>query len=150
MTEGIRVRLAAAAEAPALAGLCAQLGYPSTAEQVADRLAGILPRPDHAVFVAEVGGQVGGWVHVFVCRMLEAEAFAEVGGLVVDETHRGTGLGRALMDAAETWSRGRGMFEVRLRSNVVREGAHRFYESLGYARVKSQHTFYKRLLPVLE
>jgi GNAT superfamily N-acetyltransferase len=144
------VRFAAASDAPALAGLCVQLGYPSTPEQVAGRLAGILPRPEHAIFLAEAGGQAAGWIHVFICRMLEAEPFLEVGGLVVDETRRGLGIGKALMAAGESWSRERGVLEVRLRSNVIRKDAHRFYESLGYANVKSQFTFYKRLPPVLK
>jgi GNAT superfamily N-acetyltransferase len=149
MTGRNRVRPAVPADAPVLASLCSQLGYPSTDGQVAGRLADILSRPDHAVFVTEVDGQTAGWIHVFVCHMLEAEAFTEVGGLVVDEGWRGLGLGRALMAEAEGWSLERGVLEVRLCSNVIREGAHRFYESLGYARVKSQHTFRKHLLPVL-
>jgi GNAT superfamily N-acetyltransferase len=144
------LRPARAADAPALAGLCGQLGYPSTAAQVAGRLAEILRRPEHAVFVAEADGHAAGWIHVFVCRMLEAEPFLEVGGLVVDETRRGSGIGRQLMAAGEKWSLERGVLEVRLRSNVVREGAHRFYESLGYQNVKSQFTFHKQLRPVLQ
>jgi hypothetical protein len=54
------------------------------------------------------------------------------------------------MAEAERWSVERGVLEVRLRSNVIRKDAHRFYESLGYANVKSQFTFYKRLAPVLK
>lgn len=150
MTNPVTVRPAAAGDAPALAGLCTQLGYPSTPEQVARRLAEILPRPENAVFVAEVEGQAAGWIHVFVSRMLEAEPFLEVGGLVVDEARRGLGLGGALMAEAEDWSRRRGVLEVRLRSNIIRKDAHRFYDSLGYANVKSQFTFHKRLDPVLQ
>jgi GNAT superfamily N-acetyltransferase len=144
------VRPAEASDAPALAGLCVQLGYPSTPEQVAGRLAEILPRPDHAAFLAEAGGQAAGFIHVFVCRMVEVDPFLEVGGLVVDETCRGLGIGRALMAAGENWSMERGVLEVRLRSNVIRAEAHRFYESLGYASVKTSFTFYKRLSPVLK
>ena len=147
MKTSVTVRLAAAGDAPALAGLCVQLGYPSTAEQVVDRLAGILPRPDHAIFLAEVEGRAAGWIHVFVCRMLETDPFLEVAGLVVDESRRGLGVGRVLMVEAEKWSIERGVLEVRLRSNVIRKDAHRFYESLGYANIKSSFTFYKRLPP---
>jgi GNAT superfamily N-acetyltransferase len=150
MTTLPTVRPATADDAPALAGLCMQLGYPSTAGQVADRLAGILPRPDHAVFLAEIEGQAAGWIHVYVCRMLEVEPFLEVGGIVVDGTRRGLGVGRALMAEGERWSRERGVLEVRLRSNVLREEAHRFYESQDYTNVKTSFTFYKRLSPVLK
>jgi GNAT superfamily N-acetyltransferase len=150
MSNPVTVRLAVASDAPALAGLCTQLGYPSAPEQIGARLEAILPRPEDAVFVAEADGRAAGWIHVFVCRMLEAEPFLEVGGLVVDEARRGSGIGRALMAAGEKWSLERGVLEVRLRSNVIRAEAHRFYESLGYANVKSQFTFYKRLSPVLK
>jgi len=33
--------------------------------------------------------------------------------------------------------------QVRVRSNVIREGAHSFYERLGYCCVKQQNVYYK-------
>ncbi|MGB9593658.1 MAG: GNAT family N-acetyltransferase, partial [Anaerolineae bacterium] len=102
-------------------------------------------RPDHAVFVAEAEGVVVGWVHVYAVATLESPAHAEIGGLVVDEAHRGRGIGRALMERAEAWARGMGLHTVRLRSNVIRAEAHAFYERIGYAPVKTQKVFAKRL-----
>jgi GNAT superfamily N-acetyltransferase len=128
-----------------LAGLAGQLGYPSTPEQIAGRLAGILTRPDQAVFVAEADGQAAGWVHVFACPTVELDLHAEVGSLVVERDQRGQGIGKALMEKAETWAGERGIHEIRLRSNVIRKEAHQFYEGLGYERVKSQFTFRKAL-----
>jgi hypothetical protein len=34
-----------------------------------------------------------------------------------------------------------------LRSNILRTDAHKFYEQLGYERVKTQHTYRKSLAP---
>ena len=48
--------------------------------------------------------------------------------MVVDETVRGSGIGRCLMERAEEWTRERGYNTVQLRSNVTRAAAHAFYE----------------------
>ena len=49
----IKVRRARATDGSQLAGLCGQLGYPSSVEEVSKRLAGIEPAAEHVVFVAE-------------------------------------------------------------------------------------------------
>jgi GNAT superfamily N-acetyltransferase len=141
----VRVRAATPADAAALAPLSGQLGYPATPEEIAQRLRRILDDPEHAVFVAEAAGRVAGWVHVFVYRTMEADARVEIGGLVVDEAARSQGIGRALMARAEAWAREKGCQAVGLRSNVIREKAHSFYEGLGYRLIKTQKCFRKAL-----
>ncbi|HEX2642580.1 MAG TPA: GNAT family N-acetyltransferase [Thermoanaerobaculia bacterium] len=136
----IVIRPADSADAPSLAALSGQLGYPSTPAQIAARLA-VLAETADAVRVAEVDGQVAGWIHVGSHRPLESEPSAEISGLVVDEAHRGQGIGRLLVEAALAWARERGYAGIRVRSNVVRADAHRFYEGLGFQRVKTQVTF---------
>lgn len=44
-----------------------------------------------------------GWIHVFGAHRVEAEPFAEIAALVVDETRRGRGTGAALVEAAAEW-----------------------------------------------
>ena len=139
------IRPARPEDAPRLAELSGQLGYPATAEDLAPRLARILADPDHALFVAEEAGRVEGWIHVFRSLNLESAGRAEIGGLVVDEAMRGRGFGAALMAEAEAWARGLGLTGVRLRSRVQREGAHAFYHRLGYAEVKRQVVLQKGL-----
>lgn len=86
-----------------------------------------------------------GWVHAFVKYSIDAGPRAEIGGLVVDESHRGLGLGKLLMGEAEEWARSRKLEGVYLRSNVLRQSAHGFYEAIGFRRIKSQHCFLKLL-----
>ncbi|MFB3920620.1 MAG: GNAT family N-acetyltransferase [Terriglobia bacterium] len=86
-----------------------------------------------------------GWVHVFVCHLVESDAFTEIGGLVVDEKWRGAGIGRLLVEQAEAWARAKGCTSIRLRSNIIRQEAHQFYSKLGYRIVKTQHAFTKTL-----
>ncbi|MFE5291249.1 GNAT family N-acetyltransferase [Isoptericola sp. NPDC056618] len=60
--------------------------------------------------------------------------------VMVDPTHRGRGLGAALMAHAERWATARGAAYVSLASR--RAGG--FYETLGY---DASATFYRRTLP---
>lgn len=142
----ITIRAATLADAPRLAHLSGQLGYPSTPDQVAERLAQIHADPEHVIFVAEQNsGEIAGWVDVFVMRTIGADPRAEIAGLVVDESCRSQGIGRLLMARAEEWAREKCCAAVTLRSNVIRERAHGFYERLGYRLIKTQKSFRKTL-----
>jgi predicted N-acetyltransferase YhbS len=133
-------------DARAIARLSGELGYPVDTSAVANRLEAISQLAGNAVLVAEAAeGEVIGWVHVFAAHRLESPAFAELGGLVVAEKLRRRGVGGALVRAAAAWARDEGLTGIRVRSNVVREGAHGFYSRLGYAEIKSQAVFQKRL-----
>ena len=142
----VTVRLARIEDASPIAQLSAQLGYPVASEDVEQRITQLNQTADSVVYVAEVhDGHVVGWIHAFVCRTIESDSRAEIGGLVVDERHRRSGAGRLLMQHAEKWARERGCKAVNLRTNVVRKDAHNFYQSLGYNLVKTQHAFRKNL-----
>lgn len=69
---------------------------------------------------------------------------AEILALSVDENNRSNGIGAALLRTAEEWAREQGARRVRVRSNVIRKDAHRFYEREEYAPVKDQRVFEKR------
>ncbi len=143
--EALAVRLAKVEDAEDIARLAGELGYPSTAPEVAERLRAALHDSAHAVFVAMNGEQVIGWVHVFVKHLVESDPEAEIGGMVVDARHQRRGVGRLLMQQAEQWARARGLRSVYLRSNVIRKDAHAFYQSLGYQVVKTQFALRKAL-----
>jgi len=125
--------------------LCDQLGYPTTPNQVKDRLSKLLNTSNQTIFVITQSGRIYGWVHILLVQYLESERFAEIGGLIVDQNQRGLGLGKQLMQAAENWARQKNVFTIRLRSNIIRSEAHKFYETLGYINQKTQFTFVKHL-----
>lgn len=107
---------------------------------------GLAPAANHALLVAETpAGEVVGWLHVSVNPLVDSDVRAEINGLVVAEGQRSRGAGRLLLEEAERWARGRGCRTVSLRSNVIRERAHRFYERLGYEHYKTQKAFRKTL-----
>ena len=142
----IRIRKARRGDAARIAQLSGELGYPASAEQIAARLRQLTPATKHAVFVAESaeGGLIG-WVHVSTSYLLESDLRAEVNGLIVAEGQRSAGAGAKLLQAAEEWARKRGCKGMNVRSNVIRERAHKFYEANGYEHYKTQKAFRKPL-----
>lgn len=88
--------------------------------------------PD-AVLVAEVDGVVVGWVKVQpVTAMSSHKHVFEIGGLAVNPTSQGTGVGRHLVEAAAQDCSRRGAHKLTLRvlgPNVV---ARRLYERCGF------------------
>lgn len=139
------IRRARIEDADGIAALCGQLGYPTTAAEGTERLRAVLAHDDMAVFVAEADGAVVGWIHMFGCERLESDPSAEIGGFVVADGHRGLGVGAELIAAGEQWAKERGYELVRVRSNVIRERAHRFYQRAGYVLSKRQAVFTKNL-----
>ena len=139
------VRPAAPGDAARLAALSTALGYPMTPEEAVDRLGGIADHPDHGLLVAEIGGRVEGWIQVSLPRIFETPLQAEIAGLIVDEAARGGGIGRKLVEAAQAWARVQGCRAIRVRSNVVRERAHAFYERDGFREIKTQKVLEKTL-----
>jgi GNAT superfamily N-acetyltransferase len=150
----LKVRRARRSDAASLAELSGQLGYPATRAQIAKRLGKLAPSSRHALFVAEVNGigenrraagSLIGWLHVSIAHLLEVDSRAEVNGLIVAEGQRSLGAGAQLLRAAEEWARRHGCSSVNLRSNVIRERAHKFYERQGYEHYKTQKAFRKTL-----
>src|SRR5688500_16815606 len=124
-----RIRSVAIADALEIARLSAQLGYPSDTSVFAQRIAALMDSPKHAVLVADAGDAgLHGFVGIEHRLMLEMGERIEIVGLVVDVLARRSGIGRALVAAAEHWARSRGIDEVFVRSNVVRPESRPFYE----------------------
>lgn len=143
--EALTIRSAAQGDLAALAVLSAQLGYPVPPAELEPRLETVLTKPGHRLLVAELAGEVVGWVHGCMRYLLEEPPHSFIGGLVVADGHRSHGVGAQLMAAIEAWSKTEGAGEVHVYSNVIRERAHRFYLRIGYELVKTSRVFKKTL-----
>ena len=140
------IREALPGDAAVLAELCGQLGYPCSSEEVGEYLAQISKTKGHQVYVAiEAENLVLGWAHVFKTHRLMTPPFAELGGLIVSSSARGGGIGVLLLREAEGWARSNRCRSMRICSNIIRSGAHQFYERRGYRVDKNQHVFLKAL-----
>jgi GNAT superfamily N-acetyltransferase len=132
-------------DAGVAAELSSQLGYPGSADDLRERIADMSRSADRVAFAAILDGEVVGWIDAAIERHLQSTACAVIGGLVVRDGARGLGIGRRLCLEVEEWARSQTIPVVRVRSQIKREDAHRFYLRDGYSQVKTSLVFEKRL-----
>jgi GNAT superfamily N-acetyltransferase len=136
----IVVRRAARDDLDALLPLLAQLDAPGTPSLDPVRAQalweGIESIPGCTVHVAELDGVAVG-TFTFMAMPSLAHGGAPGGvveAVVVDGSRRGSGVGRAMMEHAAKLASEAGCYKLALTSGLPREGAHLFYERLGYRR----------------
>ncbi len=134
----IEIREASIADIEGINLVSSYLGYEaSSIEESSQRLENILASESHVVWVGVENNRVKGWLHLFVAMRLASPTFAEIGGLVVDQSCRRSGIGKRLVAEAIQWAT-LNKLTLRVRCNAKREEANRFYESLGFANEKAQ------------
>ncbi|WP_336047151.1 GNAT family N-acetyltransferase [Solibacillus ferritrahens] len=111
------------------------LGYPSSKSKIQERFNKILGYSDYQTFVAEVKGNLVGFVGM--CKQYAYEfdePYVRVLALVVHEEFRRDNIGQSLMLAAEDWAKKNHCVAVILNSGNREErfAAHNFYKKLGY------------------
>lgn len=125
-------RRAAPADAAAIATLLGQLGYPTAADEVPERLAAMDPSTNAVFLTTNSGGVPVGLVAVHAMSALHArEPVAMIMALVVAPEGRGRGIGRELVRAAEEWARANGCERLMVTSAEHRADAHAFYPACG-------------------
>ena len=138
------IRPAQPEDSAQIAKLSTQLGYPSDPDETARRLEELQRSSESCIFVARLaGGEIAGWIAMFVFRSIADEPRVEISGFIVDEGVRSQGIGAKLLHRAEQWAREKGCGTIGLRCNVIRDRAHAFYERHGYQHVKTQKSFRK-------
>lgn len=136
------VRLATLADAPSINSLSFQLGYERTVCQTETALQNFIDRQDRCVFVCEnPSGQVVGWIGAKTEAELTSEPYLLISGFVVDESVRGTGFGKRLLEAVYEFASNLGLSVIRLRMNEKRTETFSFYLNAGFDEVKRQVVF---------
>jgi len=91
---------------------------------------------NRATFIAEQAGRTIGFITVQVTQfsspLMQPQRIARVGSVCVDERIRGQGIGRALMQCAQTWAIEHNAVDLRLTVWAFNAPALRLYEELGY------------------
>jgi GNAT superfamily N-acetyltransferase len=131
------VRDAVESDLEALLGLYVQLSAgnaPTTVEDARPGLRAMLVDERVRLLVVEVEGRIAGTATLVVVPNLThgGQPWAQVENVVVDEAVRGTGVGKSLMDVCVRIAWEAGCYKLQLQSADHREGAHRFYERLGF------------------
>lgn len=127
-------------DAAAVARLLGQLGYPAPADAVERRLDRLLESKADLQLVAVDGDRVVGLAGLQIGRSLEHDSpVGKLSELVVDENHRGRGLGKALVQAVEREARARGCTFLYLTTAHRRKEAHAFYERIGFVETGKRY-----------
>lgn len=120
-----------------------ELGYDFPTQLTARQLVKVLADDDQEVFVAELDGEVIGYIHAANYDALYTGHMKNIMSLAVSTTHKRLGVGKALLARVEEWAKETGAVGVRLNSSNYRTAAHRFYEACGYEETKTQKNFRK-------
>ena len=128
-------------DAEAVNALSKQLEYPLSVEQTLQNIRAILQSKDHTAFVAEYEHKIVGWIGAAQAIMIEVMPHCEINGLVIDEHHRGRGIGKLLIDKVKQWAKEKGNNMIGLHCNIKRTEAHLFYEHLDFTELKQQKNF---------
>lgn len=119
-------------DAEPIAALFTDEGYPCGPSDILERLARF-DSPYSAVQVAEIGGEVVGFVAIHILPRFEhSDRIGRVLALVVDAGARERGLGHHLMAEAERVASAAGCAFVEVTAGHHRPEAQSLYESLGY------------------
>lgn len=92
--------------------------------------------PDYFVYVAEVDGKIVGTFALIIIDSVAhgGKPFGVVEDVVVSDDWQGKGVGKKMMQFAMARCQKRGCYKLVLSSHLKREKAHKFYESLGFAK----------------
>lgn len=127
----VRIRPAAPADAPALARLLGELGYPTESGDVPTRLTRLVHEGGTVLVADGDAGPIGLAALAAHATLHSSKPVAYITALVVSAETRGQGVGRALVAAAEAWARERGCGRLSVTSAERRADAHAFYPSCG-------------------
>jgi ribosomal protein S18 acetylase RimI-like enzyme len=149
VTGSVEIRDAREADAPAIARLLGELGYPSTVEDVRERLHRFTDNARDRAVVADRGGTVIGVLSVSIApRLAEGGHYARITALAVASDARRQGVGRALVSRSEeiACEAGCAVIEVSSGRRPERDPAHLFYPGLGYHDAATHHVLYTKPL----
>ena len=126
-------------------GLSLELGYACERSQMLNHIERLSRTRERIALVAEVNGLIVGWVDAYIEMHLQSDDAVVIGGLIVGDGSRGTGVGSKLCRSIEAWAAQMGVRTVRVRSQIKRTDAHGFYLRLGYSHAKTSLVFEKQI-----
>jgi GNAT superfamily N-acetyltransferase len=98
--------------------------------------------PNHELVVAELNGEVIGTLHLMFLPSISFQGGlrAQIESVRVDKNYQNRGIGSEMMNWIINRAEERGAYMVQLTSHQSRADAHRFYERLGFKRLRD-HTW---------
>lgn len=145
----MRIRPYEDADWPEWLRLSLALFPPHSADDLATGMRSFRSRDDADVFVVErAGGSLAGFIEVGArpyADGCDTSPVAYIEAWYVDADVRRTGHGRALLDAAEEWARGRGYREMASDAQLDNTISHAAHRAAGFEEVDRVVQFRKSL-----
>jgi len=131
----ITLRDAKETDAPSVADLLTELGYPTDTDGAAGRLRSAFADPNVYVLVSEADGRVVGFLSAQVAAYFPTGSnLLRVTALAVSAAARRRGLGSGLLARAAEIAAARDCSGIEITTSESRHDAHAFYERLGFSR----------------
>lgn len=147
----MNIRFAVSSDIPGMIALLKQVGqvhhdgrpdlFRSGAQKYDEKaLLALLRDPERPIFIADDGG-VAGYAFCIVKEVAGDPVLCDcrslyIDDLCVDESRRGSGIGKALLSAVTAYAKAENFYNITLNVWSCNESALRFYESCGLAPQK--------------
>lgn len=107
---------------------------PSNLDKMVANLKKMKENNAYIVLGAKYDNKLVGSLMGIICLDLSAECepFMVIENVIVTDSMRGKGVGKALMTAIEDIAKEKGCYYTMLVSSMFRKDAHKFYEAMGY------------------
>lgn len=131
----MEIREATVNDIKELTALMEHLGYPTTIDNMKKRFSRIKQNPYYQTLLASYEGKVVGMIGLLKGYYYEMDGcYVRIVALVVDPNYRNKGIGKKLLEEAESWARNIGATGIGLNSGNRPERivAHKFYRNRGY------------------
>jgi GNAT superfamily N-acetyltransferase len=128
-----RIRPAVTDDSAQLVILLGELGYPSTADFILEKLTQLSSTPGTKILVADREGTAIGLLCFSIIPLLHVSGgLGRISALVVGSQFAGRGIGKRLVAEAEEFAWENGCARIEITSGEHRADAHAFYEAIGY------------------
>ena len=129
----INVRRATESDATSISDLLSELGYSLEVADVQKNIVLLSSSSSDTVLVAEAGSSIAGVISFHVIPLFHVVGnLGRISSLVVSSQWQRHGVGSKLVQAAEDFGWSQGCLRIEVTSGDQREGAHMFYQRLGY------------------
>jgi len=142
----ITIREYVSSDLELLTELMEDLGSPSSVGDMENRMKLIESNPNYFTFVATLNDKVVGMIGVRLNFTYTSNKIkTQISALVTKEEYQGQGVGKALINYIEDWTKSRGSDFLYLTSGIKEErvNAHEFYKKNGFEI--TGYRFVKRL-----
>jgi len=129
-----------------IAQLMVELGYPTTNEDMVERMKRIQLNADYKTIVAIYNNELAGMIGLIKNLFWERNGhYIKIQALVVKLSFRRKGIGELLIKSAEKWAKEIGAHSLSLNcgNKKERNEAHKFYPGVGFQLISSG--YYKEI-----